>query len=767
MVAGRRSRSPRGLRDAPGGNRFGGRARTVVQVGRDVHGGVRVFAGPVYQAADRALAVPRQLGRPASTFVDREELFQALDAVLDSVRAGLRQVALLVGSGGAGKTASIDAWAAARPEAFACGHLSADLRGFGTGAALDPSEVAGRFLRSLGFKGPEIPAGPDERLKLYRSEIADRELLIVLDNAATSAQVRPLLPSRPGPMVVVTSRRELPGLESRDGARRLKVGMLDERHAVELLRAAILMHDSDGVGEAALTRLTKVCAGLPLALSLVAEQLVRPRAIVRELVEQVEDNRRLLDGLASAEEPEKTVRAAFDASYRALAPKHAEFFRSLAFYPGPDFAPETAAALSSRALASAMEFLAALEDVHLLERVGERFRMHDLLRVFALERAQDTPLQRQASERLVHWFAQSALAAARALGTASLPVHLPPCPPGVPVTAFAEQAGALAWFERERAGLPDVLTAAKQIGGALAWQLPAALLGLHMTTNAFDEWTMANELGYRAARASADREAIAAMAESKGKCARQLHRLPAATDDLSEALTLRRELGDERGAARVVNVLGLVDAEAGRWEQAERRFAEAVASADRLEETDLAAFARISLGWVRCETGRYREALESLERAADVLRASDRQIQLADALQRRASALRALGRTMSALESAAEAVAICRRLNNGLSLAQALREQALCLMADGRPEAALESLDVALAIHQELDDRWRAASVHKDAGDAQAALGHIRNGAGQYRIAADIYRSLGHRADANRCETLAEALEATGDPQDS
>ena len=757
MVAGRRGGGLRSARGPRSENRFAGRARNVVQAGRDVHGGVRVFEGPVYQAMEREIAVPRQLGRPAPAFVNREDLFRALDALLAAVRAGSRQFAVLTGPAGVGKSASVDKWADTHPEAFADGHLCVDLQGFGRGAILEPSEVAGRFLRALGVKNAEVPVNAEERLALFRSEIAGRDLLIVLDNAASAAQVRPLLPSRPGPMVVVTSRRGLAGLESGDAALRLKVDVLDTWHAVELLSGAAKHAERVGAPEEKLAQLAHLCAGLPLALSLVAEQMARPRATLQGLVEQMEDRHRILEHLTLGEDQGQAVRAAFDSSYRALRPEHAEFFRTLGYYTGPDFSPGAAAALAGLPQATVTQYLDALEDIHLVEPVGERYRVHDLLRAFAIDLAQGTPLQRQAPERLIHWYAHSALAAARALGTASLPVALPELPPGVTVAAFNEQGEALAWFERERAGLAEALTAAEHNGGDLAWQLPAALLGLFMTTNAFDEWARANEVGRRAARGSGDLEAIAAMAESAGKYARQTHHLREAVEHLGEGLRLRRQLADARGVARITNVLGLVEAEDGRWEQAEQRFVDAAAAADRLGEVELAAFARISLGWAQLETGRSRQALASLDRAVETLRQRGLQVQLADAVQRRASALRALGQTTPALASATEAVTLCRQSNNSVSLAQSLREQAMCLVALGQPSTALQALDEALTIHQRLGDQWRAAAVHCDAGDTHAALKDPNSAAVQYRIAADLYRSLGHDAKADSCDTLATA----------
>lgn len=736
-----------------------GRSRNAVQVGRDVYGGQRIYSGPVYEVADAAVTVPRELGRPPAVFVDREELFLALDSAVEATRAGSTQPAVLVGLAGVGKTASVSRWAQMRPHAFKDGRLSADLRGFGPNLPLRAEDVAGRFLRSLGVKNTEVPAEPEERLARYRSMIAGRDVLIVLDNAASAAQVRKLLPADPGALVVVTSRARLAGLD-RDGARRIEVGPLDRSYSTALLRSAGGEKVGSTDSEDDFADLADLCGGLPLALCLAADRAARSRATVRALVEKMTDDGKLLDELTSADEPHlEAVRVAFEQLYRTLSAQSAAFYRCLGFYLGPHFALGAAAALAGVDRDAATTHLQMLEDLHMVETLdGDRYRLHDLLRSFAIERARnESGLQESnALTRLLSWYLHSALSAARALGGSGLPASPTPLPAAAH-EVFADQHGAIAWFESERAGIQDALTAADQLGGDIAWQLPAAFLDLFATTNAFDEWSQANQAGYRAAQASGNREAIAVMAESKGKQARQLHRLRDAVASLNEAVALRTELDDARGRARVLNVLGLVAAEDERWEAAAAQFSEVAVAAHRLGDEELLAYSQANLAWALHESGRHAEALEASDLAAHFLAQPGREAQYANALQLRAGALRGLGELAAALADSREAVAICRRLGDRVSLAQALREHARCLAACGHTESGLNALDEALIIHQELGDRWRAAAVHQDAGALHRALGQAEPASEQYRIAAEVYRSLGQDSKATYCDGLAAA----------
>ena len=766
--AGARGRGHGGGRGIRAANIATGRSQNLVQVGRDVYGGQRVYTGPVYESAGSAMPVPRELARPPAVFVDREGLFAALDEALASTRAGTAKLVLLVGLAGVGKTASVSRWAQGHPDAFADGRLCADLRGFGPGIALEAHEVAARFLRSLGVASTEVPADPEERLTRYRSAIAGRDMLIVLDNAASAAQVRELLPPPgPGALVVTTSRGELPGLV-RDGVIRLEVGMLDRRHATMLLRSALSGADIASVNvDHDLARLAEYCGDHPLALRLAADRVAQPHTTVRELVEQMTDPGKLLDELASPDESrQETVRAVFDELYLALSPESAAFYRALGCYTGPHFALDAAAALAGVDRGVAATHLRTLEGLHLVERVGEeRFRLHDLLRVFALGRLRDEAGtgEQDALRRLLRWYLGRGLAAGRVLGGTGLP----PAPyadsdAGAERESaeFSDQAGALAWFERERAGIPEALAAAARLGGPIAWRLPAGLLDLFATTNAFDEWSRANDIGYRAACESTDREAIASMAESRGKLARQRHRLDEAASCLNEAVALRRELEDSAGAARVANILGLVDAEAERWASAAEQFSKVITAATQLDQPELRAFAHANLAWACCEIGRYTEALAALDEAAGLLRQPGWEAQYANLLQSRAGALRGLGEIAVSLEYSQEAVALSRQLGDQVSLAQALHERARGLAADGRADAALEPLDEALAIHQNLGDQWRAAAVHDDAGAMHQALGHAKMASEQFRTAAEIYRSLGHEQKAAACDRAAASAQS-------
>lgn len=373
--------------------------------------------------------VPRQLPGDVHGFVNRLGEMEVLSNHLrdEGPEGGARSpIHVITGTAGVGKTALALHWAHRVREHFPDGQLYVDLRGYGAGSSIEPDQVLNRFLRALDVPADAVPPDIDSRSALFRSLLAERCVLILLDNAATAAQVRPLLPA-----VLVTSRDRLSGLVAREGARRLTVRTLEPAEAVELLEHVTERHrPRDDLHE--VSELARLCGRLPLALRIAAERAAgRPHMPLGALIQDLRDESALWDALATDDEEEAdAVRTVFAWPYRALPEETARQFRLLGLHPGDDFDSAAAAALSGLPVRRARRVLDSLVGAHLVEQADpDRYRFHDLLRSYAWDQARqkESPKGRQeALTRLVTWYLRTADVAARAVDSPLR--HLDPCP---------------------------------------------------------------------------------------------------------------------------------------------------------------------------------------------------------------------------------------------------------------------------------------------------------------------------------------------------
>ncbi len=328
---------------------------------RDVFGGVHFHNGE-----DQAVAPPRQLPGDVRGFVNRSAELTALDRLLveDTGPVGVT-LSVIAGTAGVGKTALALRWAHRVRHRFPDGQLHVNLRGYDPGEPARPEQVLERFLRALGVPPAAIPADLDDRAALYRSRLADRRILVVLDNAASVGQVRPLLPGSDSCLVIVTSRSRLSGLVTRDGGRRLTVRMLTEDDAITLLRE-LTREFRAGDDPEHLAELARLCARLPLALRIAAERAAsRPYMPLDELIRDLRDESALWTALTAEENEEAdAVRAVFAWSYRALDPAAARMFRLLGLHPGSEFSLPAAAALAGEPANQVRQRIDALVGAH-------------------------------------------------------------------------------------------------------------------------------------------------------------------------------------------------------------------------------------------------------------------------------------------------------------------------------------------------------------------------------------------------------------------
>jgi DNA-binding SARP family transcriptional activator len=422
----------------------------------------------VPETADQAPVRPRQLPPAMRCFAGRTGELQALTALLDqaATTAGAVVISAIGGTAGVGKTALALHWAHQVAGRFPHGQLYADLRGFAPARSpVAPAETVRRFLTALGVPDEAIPASPHAQLGLYRSLLADRCVLVILDNARDAEQVRPLVPTGPGCLTVVTSRDQLTGLVASDGANVLTLGTFSHAEAAELL-AFRLGADRVAGEPAAVADLIELCAGLPLALSITsAHAAINPCLPLASLAADLRQAR--LNALATGDSA-TDLRTVFSWSYRTLSRPGARLFRLVGVHPGPDIAASAAASLAGVPLSVARGLLAELTGAHLLAQpCPGRYTCHDLLRVYAAEQAQaneDAAQRRAAVRRFLDHYLHTAWAAGRLLDPLREQVPLGRLAAGVTPERITGPGQALAWFRAERRVLRGVTTLAAASG---------------------------------------------------------------------------------------------------------------------------------------------------------------------------------------------------------------------------------------------------------------------------------------------------------------
>ena len=422
--------------------------------------------------------VPRQLPAAPRLFTGRAAELTALSALTerDLTQANSMVVAALTGMAGIGKTALAVHWAHQVASSFPDGQLFVNLRGCGpSGMPVSPAGAVSGFLTALGVSPARIPLDIDGRAALYRSLLADRRMLIVLDNAYDAEQVRPLLPGSPGCLVLVTSRNRLTGLAA-EGAHLMTLDVLTEAGSHDLL-ASHLGADRATAEPLVISELTALCGRLPLALcDAAARAVARPGLPLAALASEMQDERRRLDALDTGE-PVTSVRMVFSWSRARLGGRAWRMFRLLGVHPGPDVTVPVAASLSALSAGQAYLALSQLCDEHLLtEHRPGRYIFHDLLRSYAAEEARirEDQAERQAAvQRVLDHYLQTAAVASGFLQSRQAEVTPTPPRPGVTLEEIRGPGEAADWFENEQHALLAMIRLAAEGGYApYAWELP-------------------------------------------------------------------------------------------------------------------------------------------------------------------------------------------------------------------------------------------------------------------------------------------------------
>jgi tetratricopeptide (TPR) repeat protein len=674
------------------------------------------------------LAVPAQLPGDVPGFAGRVEHLTRLDALLAGAATEAPTAVVITavsGTAGVGKTALAVHWAHRAASRFPDGQLYANLRGFGPGGqVVDPAAAVRGFLDAFGVPAEQVPADLDAQGALYRSLLAGKRMLVILDNARDAEHVRPLLPGTPTAFAIVTSRNSLTGLVAADGAHPLALDLLSTAEARQLLARRLperVAAEPDAV-EAIIT----ACARLPLALSIAAARAAQSSFPLASLAAELADAADRL-GALDAGDPATQVRAVFSWSYQALTPPAARLFRLLGLHPGPDVSAAAAASLAGLPLPAAGRLLAELTRASLItQHAPGRYSFHDLLAAYAADVAHDTESEGgrgAATTRLLDHYVHTAHSAARLLDPFQDPILLPLTGPA-PATTPEQPAGAeeaAAWLQAERPVLLATIRLAAGAGSVThAWQLAWALHTFLQRRGRWHDWAGA----WQTVVADTDQLANPAAAgyahRARAVAGTWLGRYSEARTHLRRALQLYAEAGDPAGQAYTHLAL------AGHWE----RQNQPEQSLDHAQQALLLyraaghprgqANALNAVGWFCVKIGDYAQALDSCGQALALhQQAGDRSGE--------ASTWDSLGYAHHHLGHAAEAI---------------------------------DCYQHALDIYRDLGDQYWQADTFSHLGDTHAAAGDDTAARAAWKNALEILTDLDHPDAAAVRRKLIRAVDA-------
>ncbi|SDW34231.1 Tetratricopeptide (TPR) repeat [Amycolatopsis xylanica] len=661
--------------------------------------------------------VPRQLPLAVRDFTGRAEHLAALDKLIPPEGEEMRAVVISAvdGCAGIGKTTLAVHWAHRVQHRFPDGTLHINLRGYGPGEPASPGEALDGFLRALDTPADKMPTGADAQAALYRSLLDGRRMLIVLDNANSAAQVRPLLPGTPGCMVLVTSRDSLTGLVVTEAAYRLNLDLLSPPEALQFV-SGIIGTDRTEAEPEAVKGLIRLCAQLPLALRIAASKVAaHPQTTVAEVVAELAEEG--LNALSRGSDELATVRTVFDWSYQRLPADQARPFRLLGLHPGPDLTPRSAAALTDLDLPTARNLLDDLAAANLVEPTGRgRYRLHDLLRAYAADRAHHDDSNEslmKAMETLLGWYTHMALACDQVLFPAHprLSLRLPAPTDAAP---SLDRARAFEWFESERRNLLAALHNAvnNQLHEhALHLAECTRFLGL---SGSWDERLDSASLGLAVARSCGDLEAEMKFLSIRGEAFMDLRRWNKAQDDLDYALKLARTAHNRTQETGALNNLGAMYCDREQFEKALRYLQETLPlTRDNASERQ-EAVVEGNLSRAYSGLNRYREAIEHGERGLEFRRRSGDLTGESGALRLVAEAWQGLGNHEKAIMLCREAIILSRAVGQfQTSTAEALATLAISLYQTGEAAEAISCWREAAALFDEYGGPHRAADIRQ------------------------------------------------------
>ncbi len=689
-------------------------------------------AGRPVPARRHRLAIPAQLPPDVATFTGRTQHLADLNKLLPDHgpardtpdRATAVVISAIDGTAGVGKTALAVHWAHQIRDRFPDGQLYVNLRGFDPSSQVTEAATAVRgFMDALEVPPQRIPADSDAQVALYRSLLVDKRMLIVLDNARDSAQVRPLLPSAPGCLVVVTSRNQLTSLVAATGAHPLTLDLLTNREARDLLTHRLgtdrIAAEPDAVEEI-ITR----CARLPLALTLVAAHAtLRPHTSLQSLAEQLSSAQQRWQTL-TGDDPATDVQAVFSWSYHSLRPAAAQLFRLLGLHPGPDIGVPAVASLTGIPPNDARSLLAELVRANLItEHSPGRYTLHDLLRAYATQLAHTTDTDQQrhaATHRILDHYLHTAHTADRQLIPPRDPGPLAPPQPGVTPEHPADRAQAMAWFTAEH----RVLLAAVDNAAATGFDT-------HTRQLAWTLWTFLDRRGHWHDLAEVGRSAAAAA----------------------------ERLADPTAQAHARRNLAIAHVRLGRVDDAHTQLSHALDLATRAGDLLGQAHSHYSLGYLWERQGHPAQALDHARQALHLYRAAGHQIGQAHALNLIGWYHVLLGDPQQALTSCQQALTLHQELDNHTGQAATWDSLGYAHHHLGHHTHAVTCYQNALDLYHDLGNRSEEANTLNHLGDTHHAAGAPKAAREAWQQALTILDDLDH-PDADAVRTKLNALDA-------
>lgn len=760
-------------------------------VSNRISGGV--FFGAVVMGRDVQVVLPAEvtpamtgLPGPSAVFTGREtEVAALVSALRPDGPGGAHQITAVAGMGGVGKTELVVHAAhlvLAEPDWFPGGVLFVDMFGYDPQRRLSAGDALLGWLHAIGIPGEHIPESEQDRSRLWRSVVdaytgEDRRLLLVIDNVADEGQVAPLLPAGARTPVLVTSRHTLD-----IDARLHDLDSLGEEASATLIGDVVAgrrgaddprLHDE--TERAAITELARLCAGLPLALRIVAALLAdRPHLKPSALADRLRDEQSRLDGLSRHQ---VAVRAAFDLSYRDLSDAQARLFRLLPVNPGPDIATPAAAALAGLPQAETTVLLEDLFRAHLItEPTADRWGMHDLLRLHAADQpAADAHETATARVGLYYHYGIRVLASATLLDPATPDDH----------QFFPGRAEALAFLDAEHANLVAVCTAAAALDDPIAVTIVLALPDFLRIRRHFTDWISLSSLAAELCRRIGDLrreggawtslgnallrvrrfdDALAAhhrardifqrigdpASEAKswnnaGVVLLDLRRSEEAITALRNARDLHRQTGDQHREAQTSGNIGIALAGLGRFDEALAEIDAARAVLAEAGDDNGVAWSWNDRGGTLIKAGRFDEALVPLGNARDhFVRVGDEH-SAAQAFDNLGVAFKGAGRVDEAVEAHVAAVAGFQRASDRHREGMAWRNLGIAFAARDRPDHAVMALSQAHGAFDDSGDEHGMAVVWDEMGLAFQQLGRYADAVGAHHLARDHYRRAGDR----------------------
>ena len=669
------------------------------------------------ETARRAAPSPAQVPPETAGFAGREAELSLLRAMVPAMVPAVGQeqgeghgesaVAIVTGTAGVGKTALAIRFARQVAPSFPDGQLYVNLRGFDpSGAPTEPDAALRGFLEALGVPPGQVPATLEARTGLFRSLVDGKRMLLLLDNAQSTDQVRALLPGCPDCMVVITSRSQLTGLVAAEGARPLPLDVLSGAEARDLLTRRV-GPERVAAEPIAAAELIAASAGLPLALSVTcARAVTRPGAALADLAAELRDSRGRLDMLETGDVT-TDLRAVFSWSYEKLSDRAARMFRLLGVHPGPDISAAAAASLAGLSPAVARAALTELARASLLtEDAAGRFGCHELLRAYAAERAAADEGSREraaARRRLLDHYLRTASAGSTRVYPARAQVRLPLPLPEVSPEDITSYEAVLAWFGAEHRVLHGVLAMAAEQGleeycWTLAWYWSAIL----KRRGQLLEVAELQRTALAAAIRLKDPVGLAHVHYELGHVSGRLGEFVEGHAHLEHALDLFTQLGDRVGIAQARHGLAALLTQQDRYAEALGHALEALRLRRTFADTASVAYSENAVGWIYAHLGAHDDALSHCRRALSLHADSGSRSGTADTLDSIAYAYRGLADYGLAFAHYEQALGIYRDIGDQHGESGSLIQLGDAQLAAGLTVAARQSWERALALQTTL-----------------------------------------------------------------